>query len=569
MFRPSHRIKCVSVVFALTSCLSPQAILAEQEGGLQAATVVKGSANADGSQQTVLTVAIPSINNLTDKISFLATTIGMGPAGDMVGGMIRSNTVGIDRTRPAGVVVTSDGEQLTPLGLVPVTDIKQFFDSMAEQFGEPEDIGDGIMELSRPIPMYIKQHDGWAIISQTEEALLDVSSELGKQLAILTSKYDLAVQGHMQHIPDFYREELLGKMNTAIDRQLDQLPDEQRELQERLRDAQISQWESLLNEVDEISFGWKIDVESKETYIDFKSTALPNTRLAQQYESLRDTSSKFTGFLKENASVTFNWAYGISEEDVQNALDIIQPLRQSTKEQLLNSDDLEDDAQRKAASHVVDILFDVLEQTIRTGKADGGGSLNIEKGNVSLMIGALVEDSSKLDAPLRMLAEQTSDAGESAKVEFDVDSHQGCTFHTISMAIQGNEAQQWIGDKVQVAVAIGEQEVYLSAGNDAIGQLKRAMDATAAAEPNTLPMQMYISLAPLLRLAAELNENPFFRPLADAFAASGESARISMIGKGVENGALFRLKIGSGVLEGVGRTMQAMQGIPAGVGAGQ
>lgn len=521
-------------------------------------------------QKPVLTVALSSVDDLTDKITFITSTVGRPNAGHIASGMIRSFTVGLDRTRPAGIVVTTDGEQLTPLGLVPVTDLKQFFASMAERFGEPEDLGNGIMELALPVPIYVKEQEGWALISQSEEALQNVSGQPTKLLTKLTENYDLAFQGRIQNVPEQYRQRLLDQMTAVIERQLDQLPDDQRELQQQLHSAQIQQWKSLLNDVDELSFGWKIDDQAKNTYIDFKMKAVPGTRLARQYASLNDTSSKFTGFLKEKAAVKFNWAYGIPEEDVEQTLAVIQPLRDSTKQQLLESSDLDEESHRQAAAHVVDILFDVMEQTIRTGKADGGGSFNIEPQNFSLMMGALVEDSRKLEEPLKELAEKSASDNDMPKVKFNADEYRGCRFHTISVAITDEEATKWVGDKIEVAVGIGDQEVYLSIGNDSVGQLKRVMDATAAdTEANAIPTQFYVYLAPIIRFASQISDNLLLGPLADALAATDDGGKISMISKGIENGATVRMKVESGVLEAFGRTVGAMQGVPLGAGAGE
>ena len=521
-------------------------------------------------QKPVLTLALSSIDDLTEKITFITATIGMPNAGHIASGMIRSFTVGIDRTRPVGIVVTSDGQQLTPLGLVPVTDLKQFFASMAERFGEPEDLGDGIMELALPVPIYVKEQEGWALISQSEASLQNIPAQPTRLLKKLTAKYDLAFQGRIQNVPEQYRQLLLDQMTAAIKRQVDQLPNDQREFQRQLHDTQVQQWKSLLTDVDALRFGWKIDTQKKNTYMDFRMTAVPGTRMARQYASLNDTSSKFTGFLQEKAAIKYNWAYGIPKEDVEQTLAVLQPLRDSTKQQLLNNEDLEEESHRQAAMHVVDILFDVIEQTIRTGKADGGGSFNIEPGNFSLMVGALVDNSSKLEKPLQELAEQSASNAEMPKVKFNAEEHRGCRFHTITVDMPNDKAKKWVGDQIEVSVGIGEQEVYLSIGNDSVDQVKRVMDATASAtEANVIPTQFYIYLGPIIRFASQTSKNSLLGPLADALDATGDSGEISLIAKGVKNGVTVRVKVESGVLEAFGKTVGAMQGVPLGAGAAQ
>ena len=81
-------------------------------------------------------------------------------------------TVGIDKTRPIGAVMTMSGPEPDFLGFIPVTSLEQVLAVLKAQSMEAKDAGDGVYELNTGLmPVFMKEQGGWAFIAQKAEAL--------------------------------------------------------------------------------------------------------------------------------------------------------------------------------------------------------------------------------------------------------------------------------------------------------------------------------------------------------------------------------------------------------------
>ena len=128
-------------------------------------------------EKSIVVVTISSLDGLMGDIAYLAEALGFPQAGQM-GTMMASQYIeGLDESRPVGIVIQSVGDEIRPLGILPVKDLDTFLEGMESQLGEPEDAGDGILELAGPIPVYIKESNGWAFVGQSTDHLQDTPAD--------------------------------------------------------------------------------------------------------------------------------------------------------------------------------------------------------------------------------------------------------------------------------------------------------------------------------------------------------------------------------------------------------
>ena len=118
----------------------------------------KPPANAEA--QPVLIVTVSSVNDLLSE-----SVICRGHGQRTVRANGRSHCPRLHprvwtMARPIAIVVQSDGDEIKPLGILPVKDLDQFLAGLAQQLGEPQDAGDGILELAGPAPMFVKEQNG-------------------------------------------------------------------------------------------------------------------------------------------------------------------------------------------------------------------------------------------------------------------------------------------------------------------------------------------------------------------------------------------------------------------------
>src|SRR4029079_7680544 len=66
---------------------------------------------------------------------------------------------------------------------------------------------------------------------------------------------------------------------------------------------QMKAIERLLNEADQVTIGWKLDRQAKNTHLDFTVTAVPGLPIDQHVEKMAQAKTNFAGFLQSNAAV--------------------------------------------------------------------------------------------------------------------------------------------------------------------------------------------------------------------------------------------------------------------------
>ena len=67
-------------------------------------------------------------------------------------------------------------------------------------------------------------------------------------------------------------------------------------------------------------------------------------------------------------------------------------------------------------------------------------------------------------------------------IKFDADKHAGVSFHTASIPVPSDQnISKVVGDKLDVAVGIGEKSVYLALGTDSLKLAKKLIDKSKVA----------------------------------------------------------------------------------------
>jgi hypothetical protein len=126
------------------------------------------------------------------------------------------------------------------------------------------------------------------------------------------------------------------------------------------------------------------------------------------------------------------------------------------------------------------------------------------------------------------------------------------------------DARDVFGDQIDLVVGMGPKAAYFGFGEGCLGGLRGAIRSSAAATGTIAPMQMSLALAPIMRFAANFEDNPMVAAMATALEASQGRDNILIVGKAIPNGAEYRFEVQDGVLKALG---QAAQGGRVPVGA--
>ena len=347
--------------------------------------------------------------------------------------------------------------------------------------------------------------------------------------------------------------------------------DETYEGRRKMAEAQMQQVERMVNEIDDITFGWAIDAKQQKTYVDFVYRFVAGSKMAKQIASYDKPHTNFAGFYQPDAAVTANFASKadpeLIKEDMEQFSTMIGTMRKQAEKAIDEESELPDDASREALKGAMNDFLDAAEATIEGGQMDGGAAIVLHPDSLTAVAGFLVKDPAKIESGLKKIAEVGAKEPDFGGVQWNAANHAGVNFHTMSVPVPEDQedARKMLGEKVDVAVGIGPDAVYVAIGRDNLDAINKAIDASRV-EPNkeVSPFELSISLGPIMETAAAANEKPEEQETLQAIAdmlqnnAQGRD-HIRLTGQFIQNGLRYRIEAEEGVLRAVGKGVTEAQ----------
>jgi hypothetical protein len=395
----------------------------------------------------------------------------------------------------------------------------------------------------------------------------------------LVADYDIAATLSVQQVPEMYRQLAVGWMRTGMQQAMQQKPDESAEqyaIRQQTAEAQIKELEQFLSDAAKLTIGVAIDGKQQRGYFDVVIEAVPDTRLAKQLAVAADPRTNFAGFYQADAAATMNF---VNQLDPSAAAENVAQLRASmnTMREQLNAA-IDEDASipagmRDAVKSAAGDFAEAMLATIETGKLDGAASLRVRPDSLTFVGGAKLKNPESIVDGLKKLeaAGKQSVPGFPA-VQWNAAEHAGVKLHTLNVPLpkEADESlRQMVGDQFPIAVGVGPEAVYLAFGRDNLEALNRAIDGSAT-EANKLvpPMELALSLGPIMELAAAHTGNANMKPALQQIAAMLQNDaqgrdHVRMLGQMVPNGIRYRFEAEEGALRAIGQAafiarMQAM-----------
>lgn len=543
---------------------------------------------AAGGLKTIAMVGLSGYNPLMEDIGYLGGLAGRPEGAQMIEGLIAMFTQGkglqgVDKTRPWGVVVQTDGAQFLPLICLPIDDLDQVL-KIGEAFGVMSaDAGGGVTELTVPnseMPLFAKKIGAWVYVSQTAESLDTAPADPTTLLKDLVSDYDIGVRVLAQNVPAMFRQMAIAGLQQGLEEGLEQEPDEtEEEYEARTRGAklQMQQVVSFIEETDEVTLGIAINESGKPgLVVDFTLTGLEGSKLLDQFAMYQPAPTNFAGFAKEGAAMSMIQSTKTPAENIDAIVQQTMPQLDAARAQVElwvdEEADLKSDDARETVKSAIASAWESLEATIKTGRTDTAGHLTLESGAIELVLGGTIAKPEKIEEALRKLESVAQQEPDFPAVEWDAAEHNGIKFHKLVIPVKDPQASQIVGEAVEVAVGIGGEAMCIGAGPNAIEALTTALDASAADQGKTVPpFEMVISGKSIAAFAGEVAPpgNPTVGLIAGMFDdISDEESRIVFTLAPLKNGARYRMTAAEGVLQAIGvmANMAAQQAGAAGGG---
>jgi len=535
-----------------------------------------------GGMKTVAVVAVSDYEQLIADIDKLGELGGQVKAGQQMEGMLNFFTqnkglAGLDKTKPWGAVVQTDGFQFMPVVCVPVTDLSALLELATMFQMKTTEVGDGITEIEIPNQsIYVKEGTGWAFLAQSAEMLAATPDNPQAMFAQLTADYDVGVRLMVQNVPEMYRSIGVEQMRAGMEQGMEQMEGESDEdfaSRRKGAEAQIEQLAQMINELEELTLGANYDGAQGNLILDGISKPLAGTDSAEAAAIYASAKTAFAGCLDDNAAIRFNMSVQSPPELMAKYADQTKAQMDSMRKQLMNAieneADLPNDAARETVKSAAGDVMDSLEATIMSGTFDVAGHVNVSTTEVSILSGGFVKEPAKLESALKKVAAMMEGQPDFPGVQWNAATHAGMTIHTMTIPVPDweDEVQKILGGEMDIALAIGNDSFYFAAGTDNMAKLKAAIDASGQSQ-SVKPFNMSLSLLPFIQTGKALDKtnNPILADLNEALLTAEGMDEIHMTVEGMDGQIRGRLELESGVLKAIGAGVQAarMQGAGAG-----
>ena len=354
----------------------------------------KAASGAVGEHESVAIIAINSYDNLLADINFIGGLAGYPEVGNMLEGFLALFTqgkglVGLDKSKPWGIIVTTDGANFMPIGCLPVHDSNDLLQLLGAFQIKVEQRDDGLVEITPPNspPLFVVEKDGWAYVSNQSRYLDQVPANPEQNFNSLVKDYDLAVEASIQKIPSEYRDlaiyQLRAGMEEGLKREADE-DDETFKTRQQWSETQLKNIVESIEEIDRIVVGWAIDSGQQNTYVDFLYYATPGSALSQMMASVAaNARSNYAGFYQPESAACLTFvtksdpklnAVGLEQmkETMANFREQIGDAIDQGDEGLLKNSETKNTLEKVALE-----LLAAMEETIATGKSVGGAVLDL------------------------------------------------------------------------------------------------------------------------------------------------------------------------------------------------
>ena len=524
------------------------------------AVLAASPGRAADTAKPVAVLSIASIDHLLNDFAYLTRVGGRSDVGGAIQ-MAGANFVqDLDRTKPLGLLITIEKDEPKGVAFLAVPDLAKLLRVVREKLGaDVEDAGGGVQKLDMGKGVYFRQQGEWLFVSDQARHLTQLPADPVALLDGLDKQYSIAARVHVQNIPVGLRDLGLFQLHAQIDQDMQNAKLDDPELDgpflDLLKQGFKQAANALVQQSDQITLGWGIDVQQRHTFVDLHLTAVAGSSFAHLATGLANGQSELTGFEVQNAAVTLMGATQLAVDDTHALSVLVDYIRKKA------SKGIEQDPQAPAAlKGIVEQILQVVDKTVREGKTGFGASVVLAPKSFNFVAGLRVSDGKLLATAFQELFELAGQQPSVPDVKFFADKHGDIDFHrfTVPIAERDADARKVLGDKLDVVIGTGPQCLYFAFGDSSDALLKQVVDASQANGSQAVPpARLHVSVRPLAAFLASLDEaNEKPRRMAEAMEAASGGDVISVGISPLPNGLGCRLLLEEGVLEMLGKTAE-------------
>jgi hypothetical protein len=527
-----------------------------------------------GEMKPVVLATLSGYDALKKDINFLGSLAGQPELASQFEPFILGFTQGLEKDKPLGVLIQSDGMNFGGAICVPIKDLATFVANLKAFGVTTADAGNGITQISaNNQTLFGKNEGGWTFLSMMPQMLESLPADPAAAFKALTDEYDLGIRANVQNVPEPYRQMAIQQVKAGIDAGMKKMPeetDEQFQGRKAMATAQFEQIQRMINEIDQFTFGVSVDSDQQRTFMDFVYTAVAGSQLADQLKALGDSKTNYAGFFQPDATAMMMVASQVNESDKAQTKQMVEALRAQMSTAIDQDDQLPSDAAKEAVKSAGNDFIDALVATVEAGTMDFGAVANASPDGLTVVAGGFIGDPAKIESGLKKLAEVAKEQPAMPAINWGAESHAGVVFHTFSVPTPADkeDSKKLFGETIDIAVGIGEKSVYFAMGKDYLSAVKKVIDESAASPGKSVaPMELSVSVGQILNTVAAFKpEDATLRMVADTLKNEAEGRdHFKIVAQPVENGLRTRFEVEEGVMRAIGVAVKAQQAQAMGV----
>lgn len=511
-------------------------------------------ATAVHAQQPTVVLSIRGIDPLLDDAEFIGGEVGQegmkATAEQLLGAFTNGKGLaGIDKTKPLGLYwnSTAGGAPEMPVLFVPVADaddLKGLLTDLAPDFKEAK--GQWTMTFNGT-KLFAKVANGYCFLSNAPTAL----TKTADPAKIINAKYDIALDVHVAGIPAELKDTFLTQMEASGRDSMENGPEPKNEAdkvgREVIFNTSLAVFKALVNDGDKLTFGVDVDEEARLGSTDFSITGKANTDLAKSFAAYGKTVPAFAGLGSDATPFKLLISYpttGITEQ--LNAL--FAAMRASADEQIDKDEKLDSDADKAAAKGIAKRIFDIAQNTAKSGSMHSGVVLeDTGDGKVRMIGGTKVAQGDEAAKLFDDVIKLSKDNPEIAKIKVDAAKHAGARIHEVTIE-KDEENQKHFGDEPG-HIAIAKDSLWMAMGGENLTALKKTLDSWAkpkAAAAGTAPISLRVKPAALVTLLQDDDEDAVERA-KEVVGKPGDKLSVDIAP--IPSGAKLRIEFGIDLLQ--------------------
>ena len=547
-----HRLAIAALAVASLFSFSPPSLPAQEKApdAVAAAT------------EPVVVVTLGSVSKLMQDVNYLTSVVGQPQAGGIFTMMVGTFTQGVDTTQPIGILVPLVDGMPQPMAVIPTADVKTVLKRVEAQTGPADELDDGTLVIALGAStVFIKQSGNWAILAPNRDMLNLAPADPSSLFAGTGNDYDIAVRLKMQKVPPHFREMLTAQIRQGFEQAMSQQGGEDAESGRRMAENTLQQLDQLINDTDELKFGFNVDQSGKKVVIDTMFTAVPGSKLASIYGAQRAIPSQFSSVIRPDAAAFYHAATSISPEAVEQSRASVSNSLQAIRNALKADGNLSEEQQQEITT-MIDRIGELAVDSVSEGRADMGALLLTDENDFRFVLGTFVADGDRAAQIVKDLATKVEGKPNAPRFSFDQSVYKGVTMHVVEADVpeQENEARRIFGETLRVHIGTGAKSVYIAVGKESESLMKELIDASDSDNGTARPVgQLRVTLLPILQYAQSIESNDTLGAMIDALSRSPDAGELTVVQESIVNGQEVTVNIGEGMLQAIGAAARQAQ----------